>query len=74
MEEDVEEDKDEFDDAMDREQDSELNTSYVVHCSDLPDLSFEVDPDSNDEEGKDFSEDDISVHLEDHFLGQDYDS
>ena len=51
-----------------------MNTSYVVHCSDLPDLSFEVDPDSNDEEGKDFSEDDISVHLEDHFLGQDYDS
>ncbi len=25
-------------------------------------------------EGKDFSEDDLSVHLEDHSLGQDYDS
>jgi hypothetical protein len=37
-------------------------------------LSFEVDPDSDDEEGKDFSEDYLSVHLEDHSLGQDYDS
>ena len=74
MEEDTEEDKDEFDDAMDREEESELDTSYVVQCSDLPDLSFEVDPNSDDEEGKDFSEDDLSVHLEDHSLGQDYDS
>jgi hypothetical protein len=37
-------------------------------------LSFEVDPDSDDKEGKDFSEDDLSIHLEDHSLGQDYDS
>jgi len=74
MEEDVEEDEDEFDDAMDREDDSELDTSYVVHRSDLPDLSFEVDPDSDNEEGEDFSEDDLSIHLEDHSLGQDYDS
>jgi len=73
MEEDVEEDEDEFDDAMDREEESELDTSYVVHRSDLPDLSFQVDPDSNDEKGEDFSEDDLSVHLEDHSLGQDYD-
>jgi hypothetical protein len=74
MEEDVEEDEDEFDDAMDREWESELDTSHVVHCSDLPDLSFKVDPDSDDEEGEDFSEGDLSVHLEDHSLGQDYDS
>jgi hypothetical protein len=40
MEEDVEEDEDEFDDAMDREKGSELDTSYVVQRSDLPDLSF----------------------------------
>ncbi len=74
MEEDVEEDEDEFDDAMEREEDSKLDTSYVIQCSDLPDLSFEVDPDSDDEEGEDFSEEDLSVHLEDHSLGQDYDS
>jgi hypothetical protein len=74
MEEDVEEDKVEFTDAMEREEDSELDTSYVVQRSALPDLSFEVDPDSDDEEGKDFPEDDLSVHLEDHSLGQDYDS
>ncbi len=37
-------------------------------------MSFEVNPDSNDEEGEDFPEDDLSVHLEDHSLGQDYDS
>jgi len=57
MEEDVEEDEDEFDNAMDREEGSKLDTSYVVQRSDLPDLSFEVDPDSDDEEGEDFSED-----------------
>jgi len=74
MEEDVEGDEDEFDDAMDREEESELDTSYVVHRSDLPDLPFEVDPNSNDEEGEDFSEDNLSVHLEDQSLGQDYDS
>jgi hypothetical protein len=74
MEEDVEEDEDELDDAMEREVDSELDTSYVVQRSDLPDLSFEFDPDSDDEEGEDFSEDDLSVHLEDHSLGQDYDT
>jgi hypothetical protein len=59
---------------MEREEDSKLDTSYVVQRSDLSDLSFEVDPDSNNEEGEDFSEDDLSVHLEDHSLGQDYDS
>jgi hypothetical protein len=74
MEEDVVEDEDEFDDAMEREEDSEVDTSYVVQRSDLLDLSFEVDPDSDDKEGEDFSEDDISVHLEDHSLGQDYDT
>jgi len=74
MEEDVEGDEDEFNVAIDREEESELNTSYVVHRSDLPDLSFKVDPNSDDKEGKDFSEDDLSVHLEDHSLGQDYDS
>ena len=37
-------------------------------------MAFEVDPDSDDYEGEDFSEDDLSVHLEDHSLGQDYDS
>jgi len=74
MEEDMEEDEDEFDNTMDREEESELDTSYVIQRSDLPDLSFEVDPDSDDEEGEDFSEDDLGVHLEDHSLGQDYDS
>ena len=74
MEEDMEEDKDEFDDAMDREEESKLDTSYVVQRSDLPDLSFKVDPDSDNEEGEDISEDNLSIHLEDHSLGQDYDS
>ncbi len=59
---------------MDREEERELDTSYVVHRSDLPDLSFEVDPNSDDKEGGVFSEDDLSVHLEGHSLGQDYDS
>ena len=72
MEGDVKVEEDEFDDAMEREVDSELDTSYVVQCSDLPDLSFEVDPDSDNEEGKDFSEEDLSAHPEDHSLGQDY--
>ena len=58
---------------MKREVDSEVDTSYVVQCIDSPDLSFKVDPDSNDKEGKDFSEDNLGVHLEDHSLGQDYD-
>jgi len=74
MEGDVEEEEDEFHDAMEREVDSELDTSYVVQRSDLPDLSFEVDPDSNDKEGEDFSEEDLSSHLEDHSLGHDYDT
>ena len=74
MEEDVVEDEDEFDNAMEREEESKVDTSYVVQCSDLPDLSFEVDPDFDDEEGEDFSEDNLSVHLEDHSLGQDYDT
>jgi hypothetical protein len=74
MEEDKEEDDNEFDVAMDREEHSKKDTSYVVQCMDLPDLSFKVDPDSDDEEGKDFLENDLSVHLEDHSLGQDYDS
>ncbi len=52
MEEDGEEDKDEFDNAMEREVDGKLDTSYVVQCSDLPDLSFEVDLDSDDKEGE----------------------
>jgi len=69
MEEEVVEDQDEFDDAKEREEDSEVDTSYVVQRSDLPDLSFEVDPDSDDEEGDDFSEDDLSVHLEQNNLG-----
>ncbi len=74
MEGDVEEEEDEFDDAMEREVDSDLDTSYVVQRSDLPDLSFEVDPDSDDEEGNDFSEKDLSAHLEDYSLGHEYDT
>ena len=30
MEEDVDEDEDKFDDAMDREEESELDTSYII--------------------------------------------
>ncbi len=74
MEEEVVEDEDEFDNPMEGEEDSEVDTSYVVQRSDLPDLSVEVDPDSDDKEDEDFSEDDLSVHLEDHSLGQDYDT
>jgi hypothetical protein len=74
MEEDVDEDKDKSDNTMDREEGSELDTSYIIQRRGLPDLAFEVDPDSDDYEGEVFSEDDLSVHLEDHSLGQDYDS
>ena len=74
MEEDKEEDEEEFGDAMEREVDSELDTSYVVQRGKLTDLSFDVDPDSEDEEGEDFSGDDLSVHPGDHFLDQDYDT
>ncbi len=70
----MEEDEEEFDNAMDREVDSNEETSYVVHRSDLPSLSAELNPDSDDEEGKDFLEDGLSVHLEDHYLSNDYDS
>ncbi len=72
MEEDEEEEEEEFDDAMEREVDSKLDTSYVVQRGNLTDLSFDVDPDSEDEEGEDFSEDDLRVHPGDHFLDQDY--
>ena len=33
-----------------------------------------LNPDSNDEGGEDFLEDNLSVHLEDHYLSDDYDS
>ncbi len=62
----MEEDEEEFDDAMDREVDSKEETPYVVHCSDSPSLLVGLNPDSNDDGGKDFLEDDLSVHLEDH--------
>jgi hypothetical protein len=74
MEEDKEEDDDEFNDAMDKEEHSKMDTSYVIQCIDLPDMALEVDPDSDDEEGKDYLENDLSIHPEDHSLGQDYDS
>jgi hypothetical protein len=74
MEEDEEEEEEEFDDAMEREEDSEVDTSYVVQCGDLTDLSFDVDPDSEDEEGEDFSGDDLREHPGDHSLDQDYDT
>ena len=48
--------------------------SYVVHRSDSPSLLAELNPDSDNEGGKDFLEDDLSVHLEDHYLSNDYDS
>ena len=72
-EQDMEEDEEEFDDAMDREVDSEEETSYAVHRSDSPSLLAELNPDSNDEGGKEFLEDDLGVHLEDHYLSDDYD-
>jgi len=49
MEEDEEEEEEEFNDAMEREVDSEVDTTYVVQRGDLTDLSFDVDPDSEDE-------------------------
>ncbi len=73
-EQDMEEDEEEFDNAMDKEVDSEEETPYVVHRSDSPRLSAGINPDSDDEGGKDFLEDDLSVHLEDHYLSDDYDS
>jgi hypothetical protein len=73
MEEDVDEDEDKFDDAMDREEGSELDTSYIIQRRGLPDLAFEVDPDSDDYAGEDFSEDDPQRPPRDS-LGQDYDS
>ncbi len=40
---------------MEREVDSEVDTSYVVQRGDLTELFFGVDPDSKDKEGEDFS-------------------
>ena len=74
MEEDEEEEEEEFDDAMEREEDSEVDTTYVVQRGDLTDLSFDVDPDSEDKEGEDFSVDDLKVQPGDHSLDQDYDT
>jgi hypothetical protein len=71
-EQDMEEDEEEFDNAMDREVDSEEETSYAVHHSDSPSLLAELNPDSDNEGGKEFLEDDLSVHLEDHYLSNDY--
>jgi hypothetical protein len=73
-EQDMEEDEEEFNGAMDREVDSKEETSYVVHCSDSPSLSAKLNPDSDDEGGKDFLEDDLSVHLADHYQSNDYNS
>jgi hypothetical protein len=74
MEEDEEEEEEEFDDAMEREVDSEVDTTYVVQRGDLTDLSFDVDPDSEDEEGEDFSGEYLRVQPGDHSLDQDYDT
>jgi len=74
MEEDKEEEEEEFNDAMEREEDSEVDTTYVVQRGDLTDLSFDVDPDSEDEEGGTFSGDDLSELPGDHSLDQDYDT
>jgi len=59
---------------MEREVDSELDTSSVVQRGNLTDLSFDVNPNSEDEEGEDFSGDDLGVHPGDHSLDQDYDT
>jgi len=74
MEEDKEEEEEEFNDAMEREEDSEVDTTYVVQRGNLTDLSFGVDLDSEDEEGGAFSEDDLSELPGDHSLDQDYDT
>jgi len=74
MEEDEEEEEEEFDDAMEREVDSEVDTTYVVQRGDLTELSFDVDPDSKDKEGEGFSGDDLRVQPADHSLDQDYDT
>ena len=74
IEEEEEEEEEEFDDAMEREVDSKVDTTYVVQRGNLADLSFDVDPDSEDEEGEDFSGDDLRVHPGDHSLDQDYDT
>jgi len=73
-EEDEEEEEEEFDDTMEREVDSKVDTTYVVQLGDLTDLSFDVNPDSEDEEVEDFSGDDLRVQPGDHFLDQDYDT
>jgi len=74
MEEDKEEEEEEFNDAMEREEDNEVDTTNVVQRGDLTDLSFDVDLDSEDEEGGAFSEDDLSELPGDHSLDQDYDT
>ena len=33
-----------------------------------------INPDSDNEDGKDFLENDLIIHLEDHTLGEDYDT
>ena len=70
----MEKDEEEFDNAMGREFDSEEETSYVVHRSDSPSLLTELNPGSDNEGGEHFLEDDLSVHLEDHYLSNNYDS
>jgi hypothetical protein len=40
MEEDKEEEEEEFNDTMEREEDSEVDTTYVVQRSDLTDSGF----------------------------------
>jgi len=74
MEEDEEEEEEEFDETMEREVDSKVDTTYVVQRGNLTDLSFDVDPDSEDKEGEDFSGDDLRVQPGDHSLDQDYDT
>jgi hypothetical protein len=73
-EEDEEEEEEEFDDTMEREVDSKVDTTYVVQLGDLTDLSFDVNPDSEDKEGGALSEDDLSELPGDHSLDQDYDT
>jgi hypothetical protein len=66
--------EEEFDDAMESEVDSEVDTTYVVQRGELTDLSFDVDPDSEDKAGEDFSGDDLRVQPGDHSLDQNYDT